>query len=269
MIKKFIILFLTIFILAACGQQNSDGYVKEPLETKHSDEEKNMEEERKEAEKEEVNFSNFIPATVVRVIDGDTLIVNLENGREERVRMLLIDTPETVHPDKPEQPFGREASNFSKEIMPEGSRVHLELDVGERDKYGRILAYVWVGDQMVNEMLLERGLARVAYVYAPNTKHVDRFYEIQKEAQRKGIGIWSIENYATEEGFQDVGNESTKTSAGQTSKCENPLIKGNINSRGERIYHVPGGQFYEQTIAEEMFCTEEEAVAAGYRKSKR
>lgn len=115
---------------------------------------------------------------------------------------------------------------------------------------------------MFNEMLLEKGLARVA-VFPPDVKYVDRFREIEKEAQQKGIGIWSVENYADEE------NQTMSDSTLNSSNCEDPKIKGNINSKGEKIYHVPGGQFYDVTIPEEMFCTEKEAVEAGYRKSKR
>jgi len=202
-----------------------------------------------------------IPAHVVRVVDGDTFEAIID-GREETVRLILVDTPETVHPSKPVEPFGPEASQYAKETL-EGKDVRLELDVSERDQYGRVLAYVWIGDRMFNEMLLEKGLARVA-VFPPNVKYVDRFREIEKEAKRKGIGIWSVENYAVEE--EKSRSEEVAASPG---RCADPKIKGNINSKGEKIYHVPGGQFYDVTIAEEMFCTEEEAQAAGYRKSKR
>ena len=115
---------------------------------------------------------------------------------------------------------------------------------------------------MFNEMLLEKGLARVA-VYPPDVKYVDRFREIEKEAKRKGVGIWSVENYALEE------SRSEEVASSSPGRCADPKIKGNINSKGEKIYHVPGGQYYDVTVAEEMFCSEEEAQAAGYRKSKR
>ncbi|MCM3237475.1 thermonuclease family protein [Heyndrickxia oleronia] len=141
-----------------------------------------------------------LDATVINVIDGDTVKVNVR-GTEETIRLLLVDTPETVHPTKPVQPFGKEASDFSKSIMPAGKAIKVELDVSERDKYGRLLAYVYVGGKMVNETLLEKGLARVAYVYAPNTRYVDKFREIQSMAQKQAIGIWSIENYVQEDGF--------------------------------------------------------------------
>lgn len=148
---------------------------------------------------EEANNNGRLPATLIEVTDGDTLKVEVE-GREEKVRLLLIDTPETVHPDKEEQPFGKDASNFVKKQVAKG-KIELELDVSERDKYGRLLAYVWINDKMLNEQLLEYGLARVAYIYPPNTKYVDQFEEIQKSAQKEAKGIWSIENYVQEEGF--------------------------------------------------------------------
>jgi micrococcal nuclease len=191
---------------------------------------------------------------VTKVVDGDTIKVRI-NGEEETIRLLLIDTPETVHPHKPVQPFGPEASTFVKKLL-EGKMVRLELGIAERDKYGRLLAYVYTenGD-MVNELLLQEGLARVAYIYQPNTKYVDEFQEIQKIARQLNKGIWSIENYDDDR----IGEELT-------GDC---LIKGNINSKGEKIYHVPTGTYYERTKAEEMFCSEEEAKKAGYRKAMR
>jgi micrococcal nuclease len=191
---------------------------------------------------------------VTKVVDGDTIKVKI-NGQEETIRLLLIDTPETVHPNKPVQPFGPEASAFVKELL-EDKKVKVELGISERDKYGRLLAYVYTeSGEMVNELLLAEGLARVAYIYEPNTKYIDEFYAIQKKAQKQNVGIWSIENY------DDLDNEQEVT-----GDCD---IKGNINSKGEKIYHLPSGAYYKQTNAEEMFCTEEEAVNAGFRKSKR
>ncbi|MCR8845311.1 thermonuclease family protein [Paenibacillus sp. SC116] len=142
---------------------------------------------------------NRIAAKVTRVIDGDTIEVSFD-GKTEDVRLLLVDTPETKHRGKPVQPFGAETSAYAKKIL-DGKDIELEIDMSERDKYGRLLAYVWIDDRMFNELLLEKGLARVAYVYAPNVKHVDKFREIQDQARQSELGIWSIENYATDEGF--------------------------------------------------------------------
>lgn len=203
----------------------------------------------------------------MNVVDGDTMDIQFENGKEERVRLVLVDTPETKHPTKPVQPFGPEASAFTKEMLA-GKNVQVELDVQERDQYGRILAYVYIDGKMFNELLLEKGLARVA-VFPPNTRYVDEFYAIQKKAQEAKLGIWSIEDYVTDNGYivqEETGENQSSTNT--NIDCQNP-IKGNINSKGEKIYHVPGGQYYDITKAEELFCTEQEAVNAGYRKSQR
>lgn len=188
---------------------------------------------------------------VTYVVDGDTLDVKLDDGSVERVRLLLIDTPETKHPTIGVEPFGPEASEFTLQL--EGETVELELDAAERDRYGRLLAYVWHEGEMFNEKLLEEGLARVA-VYPPNTRYVDEFREIEDEAKTNEIGIWSKENYQTAE----KNNEP----------LEGCTIKGNINSRGDKIYHTEGSSFYDQTIPEEWFCSEIEAQEAGFRAPK-
>lgn len=210
--------------------------------------------------------SNLLHAEVTKVVDGDTLQVMI-NGKKETIRLLLVDTPETVHPSKPVQPFGPEASNNLKERL-NGEEIQVELGIGERDKYGRLLAYVYHQNQMINKWLLEKGLARVAYVFEPNTKYIDEFYEIQKLAQEEEIGIWSLENYATNEGFQDNWREE------QLNEKENKVstscnIKGNINSKGEKIFHTVESPSYNVTKPEEIFCTEKEAIEAGYRAVKR
>lgn len=233
--------------------------------TKSPNSENNQQEDNKKVMK----------AVVTDNIDGDTIKVKFENNKEETIRLLLIDTPETVHPSKPVEPFGKEASDYAKELMPINKDVEVELDVSERDKYGRLLAYIWVDGKMYNELVIEKGLARVAYVYAPNTKYVDLLREKQSIAQQQAIGIWSIENYATDSGFntEAASNEKQNEVIAPTTKPSKEnnacTIKGNINSKGEKIYHVEGGQFYEKTDAEEMFCSEKEAENAGFRKSKR
>jgi micrococcal nuclease len=147
----------------------------------------------------------LLDAKVTRVVDGDTMKLTID-GKKETVRLLLVDTPESVNPNIPEpQPFAIEASNFAKKMLT-NKDVQIELDVSERDKYGRLLCYLYIDGKMFNEILLEQGYARVAYVFAPNTKYVDQFRAIQDKAREKEIGIWSIENYA-----QDYGFKVTKT----------------------------------------------------------
>ncbi|WP_391119178.1 thermonuclease family protein [Psychrobacillus sp. L3] len=214
-------------------------------------------------------------AVVTRVVDGDTIKVKV-NGKEETVRLILVDTPETKHPKLGVQPFGPEASSFTKNTLT-GEEIELEKDVSERDRYGRLLRYVWIDGKLFNETLIEKGLARVA-VFQPDVKYIDQFRELQQKAQKQRIGIWSIENYAQEDGYH---TEEKKSEPAETPKTqpkpkqeEKPTsgscnIKGNISSSGEKIFHVLGGQFYDITEPEAMFCSKAAALAAGYRASKR
>ena len=104
--------------------------------------------------------------TVIRVIDGDTLKINY-NGKEESVRLIGVDTPESVHPDAEKNTeIGKKASEFSKNYL-EGKEITLEFDIQERDKYGRLLAYVYLNGIMYNKTLLEEGYAKIA-TYPPN-----------------------------------------------------------------------------------------------------
>jgi len=128
--------------------------------------------------------------SVVRVIDGDTIVVNKE-GINESVRLIGIDTPETVHPSKPVQCFGEEASRKTKEWL-EGSQVILEIDEGEgeRDKYRRLLAYVYRDDGLfVNLELIKQGYA-YEYTYATPYQYQAEFKAAQAEAQTAGNGLW-------------------------------------------------------------------------------
>ena len=121
-----------------------------------------------------------------RVVDGDTLL--LRDGR--RVRLMGVDTPETVKEDTPVQPWGPEATQFTREFTA-GGNLRLQFDRERLDQYGRYLAYVWVGDRMLNEELLRAGLARwePGYHYSPAMK--TRFRKAQREAQEAHRGIWS------------------------------------------------------------------------------
>src|SRR5699024_1265015 len=145
-----------------------------------------------ELEKDEV--------TVNYVVDGDTVNVTLPNGSKESVRLLLIDTPESKHPNKPKQPYGEEASEFAKETLSEGQTVTLEKGDPERDKYDRLLGYIWIDDNTnFNQLMIEEGFARVAYIQEPNTKYLEQFKEAEKQAENEGRNIWSIEGYAENE----------------------------------------------------------------------
>jgi len=198
------------------------------------------------SQKKQPASSQFQTFLVTRVIDGDT--IEIEGG--EKVRYIGIDTPETVDPRKPVQFFGKEAAEKNHHLV-EGKRVGLQKDISETDKYGRLLRYVWLGESMINLVLVKEGYARVS-TYPPDVKYQALFIDAEREAREKGLGLW---------GNSIPANQN---------QC---LIKGNISSSGEKIYHLPGGEYYDKTVIDESkgerwFCTEEEAQVAGWRKSK-
>ncbi len=124
---------------------------------------------------------------VVRVVDGDTIHVRI-GDRLEKVRYIGVNTPEVHHPTRGEEPGGRAAAALNRRLVL-GQRVRLELDVQVRDRYGRLLAYVWLGEMMVNAELVRRGYAQVMTV-PPNVRYQALFLQLQREARRAGRGLW-------------------------------------------------------------------------------
>ena len=145
--------------------------------------------------------TNLEKAIVNRVIDGDTIEVEFSGGEIESLRLSLVDPTETVTPDTQEQPFGKEASDYVQKTLIKDTVVEIERGIDERDKYDRLLAYVFKDGKNINKELLSLGLARVAFVYEPNTKYLDEFKKAEQEAKEKELGIWSIDGYVTEKGF--------------------------------------------------------------------
>ncbi len=121
---------------------------------------------------------------VKRVVDGDTILL----ANDERVRYIGINTPETKHPHKPVERFGKEAYEFNKRLV-EKKWVRLEFDIEKRDKYGRLLAYVYLEDIFVNAKLVEEGYAQI-YTFPPNIKHQELFIKLQREARESDRGLW-------------------------------------------------------------------------------
>jgi len=127
----------------------------------------------------------------IRVVDGDTIIVRIEK-KEERVRLIGVDTPETKHPKKPVEYFGKEASAFT-ERMVHGKKVRLEYDQDRRDRYGRLLAYVYLEDgTFLNAEIVRQGYG-FAYTRFP-FKYLDEFREYEKEARENKRGLWLSPN---------------------------------------------------------------------------
>lgn len=210
----------------------------------------------------------FVPATVSRVVDGDTVEVTLSDGTKEKVRLIGMDTPETVHPTKPVQSYGPEASDYTKAQLT-GKEVVLEYDVEERDKYGRLLAYVYLpSGTMFNATLVDEGYAQLA-TFPPNVRYVGLFRTLQTEARTAAVGLWGLDAAPAEPDMDTPPPVAGASFPPDASGNCNGMIKGNHSSSGEWIYHAPGGQFYAATKAEECFTTPEAAQAAGYRASKR
>jgi micrococcal nuclease len=129
--------------------------------------------------------------SVKKVIDGDTIEIE-RYGKAEKVRMIGIDTPETLDPRKPVQCFGKEASDKSKDLLS-GGRVRLEFDpiVGQKDKYNRLLAYVWSNNELVNLKLIKEGYANEYTYRSQSYKYQNEFKNAQIVAKESSIGLWS------------------------------------------------------------------------------
>jgi endonuclease YncB( thermonuclease family) len=129
-------------------------------------------------------------ATVVEVVDGDTLVVDID-GREETIRLIGVDTPETVHPTEPDECFGEQASHHTAALLPPGTELRLTRDVEARDRYDRLLAYVHRADDglFVNLDLVQQGFAD-DYPFPPNTAYQRDFALAASRARAAGLGLW-------------------------------------------------------------------------------
>ncbi len=141
---------------------------------------KKRQEENRQAE------ARGVYALVTKVYDGDTLtiIYTGKAGGKDKVRLIGVDCPELK-----QAPWGKRARDFTRKMVL-GKIVRLETDVRVRDRYGRLLAYVWIGDKMLNEELLREGLA-VLLTIPPDVRYVERFKRTQEEARKKKKGFWA------------------------------------------------------------------------------
>jgi micrococcal nuclease len=198
-------------------------------------------------------------ATVTKITDGDSIEVDVK-GVAFRVRYIGIDAPEMNG-----EPLGEE-SRAANLALAGGKKIVMIRDLSEADRYGRLLRHVFADGIFVNRELVRMGMAH-AGSYPPDVSCFEDFKAAEEEARMEALGIWGLlgsPTYSTREGGNCAGGCATPPAG-----C---VIKGNINSRGEKIYHVPGGKYYEQTViepekGERWFCSEAEASAAGWRRS--
>lgn len=187
-------------------------------------------------------LANFTQAKITSVTDGDTVTAQA-GSKSYKVRLIGVDTPETVHPSKPVSFYGKEASNFTKENLTD-RYVYLEKDVSETDKYYRSLRYVWlnlpenlaypsfedVRDKMFNGILLREGYATLA-TFPPDVKYLDYFRKIAKTASLKEIGLY---NEAEREKFDSNNKSSLEITENKTtSQKEN--TKDTSRNKGKYV----------------------------------
>lgn len=184
-----VVLITTLILIT-----NKEGNKQKKSENTKEVEKQYKEENQKEKEQnnvvsEEVKSNSKIKdLSVKRVVDGDTVVLE-KNGYEYKVRLIGVDTPESVHLDKNKNTKeGKIASDFTKERLT-GKKVDIEFDVKPQDKYGRYLVYLYVDGISYNEVLLEEGMARVMMI-SPNVKNKELYAQIEKRAKDKKIGIW-------------------------------------------------------------------------------
>ena len=162
----------------------------------------------------EVKFSDCV--------DGDTAKF-IYKDKEITARFLAIDTPETVHPTKEEEKYGKEASDYTCRKIKEANKITLEFDEesDEKDKYGRYLVWVFVDDNLLQEKLVSKGLASVAYLYG-DYKYTDKLEKAEQLAEDSKLGIWDIDqNKQTEEETKD--NENENKNIKETEKNTNKI----------------------------------------------
>ncbi len=200
---------------------------------------------------------------VTKVIDGDSIEVEM-GGVGFQVRYVGIDAPEMTG-----EPLAEEAWAANRSIV-EGRQIVLIRDLAEADRYGRLLRYVFVDGVFANREMVRLGMAW-ARSYPPNSACDAELQSAEEEARQASLGVWEIRSPS---GTQTPGLEA---GGGCLGVCVTPpagcVIKGNINLEGAKIYHVPEGRYYagtriEPERGEHWFCSEEEAVAAGWRRSK-
>ena len=215
--------------------------------------------------------------TVLSVTDGDTIRIDYD-GTNTPLRIIGIDTPETVDGRTTVQCFGQEASNYLKSKLT-GKKVSIESDPtqSDRDKYNRLLRYVYLDGKDIGLDIITNGYGHEYTYNVPYNKQA-QYKTAESTAEQNNLGLWAptaCNNVTSPSSTPsptatEPAPVTTAPAPVQTTNCN---IKGNISNKGEKIYHVPGQQYYDVTKiteskGERYFCSEAEAQAAGWRRSK-
>lgn len=251
--------------------------------------------------------NTFEEAKVLRVVDGDTIEIDRGRGKE-KVRFVLVNTPETVHPKKGAEFYGKEASNFTKSQLT-GKTVYLQKDTSDTDRYGRLLRYIWIerpsSDNPSNEeikskcfnaILLAGGYANLS-TFPPDVKYVDLFRQIERQARDANVGLWN-QPFEIDNGNKN-SNKTSNNSSNKSSNASNNVVKKTQNkpvqttgqtisanpkdkaykyangmiiaNKNSGIYHVSSGRDYKKVSVKNaiLFNTEQEAQSAGFRRAEK
>ncbi|WP_079477000.1 thermonuclease family protein [Marinococcus halophilus] len=208
-------------------EENQKDQSSEAQNTSNSEDNEQSSEQSNEADANSEKKTDNTNASVTNVVDGDTIDVNYKDT-EERVRLILVDTPETKHPNKGVQPYGPEASEYTTETL-DGEKVRLEIGEEKRDQYDRLLAYVYIDGENFNETLLRDGYARLS-VYPPNTKYQNSFEDAQSKAQAEDLRIWSEDNYVTDEGFRTTSSSEEQSEEDSSSNEESSDSSSSVST---------------------------------------
>ena len=209
-----------------------------------------------------------VKATVERVVDGDTMKLKLDKTKEVvTLRLLLVDTPESVKKGVDPQPYSIEASNFAKNTLKAGDTVYIEYDEGDKtDKYDRHLGYLWYYSndnsnwQMFNETLISQGYARVGYIYSQK-RHLDEYYKAQDYAKSNKLNIWSVDGYVTDRGYDVDAYNSNKNTSSNSSSSSSNIVYANGGSSSSNKYHSTKDA---HNMKGAVKMTEKEAKSKGY-----
>jgi micrococcal nuclease len=231
---------------------------------------------------------------VVRVVDGDTIAVRIDDKKVLTVRYIGINTRDTRMPADGIIAGPAEAAEFNRALVL-GQTVRLELDAQERDAQGRTLAYVYVGDLMVNAEMVANGYAAVA-ITQPNVTHEEMLQQLQRQARLLKVGRWRDSPYISREPARRPiasPSQSASAGAGASRPVQTPRIYGTADRPGaephdtwtcpishpvkgalvsgskERVYHMPGGEGYAKTQPDRCYANAEEAREDGGHRAQR
>jgi len=206
---------------------------------------------------------------VIRVVDGDTIVVDYK-GKYEKVRLLCVNTPESVHPDKKQNTFmGKVASDYTQEML-EGKHIDLEFEGPRRGNYGRLLAYVFVDGKNFNLELVETGLSPYYTKYGLSQKYDKEFRDAERYARDHKLNIW--ENYELTQKYLRLKSKwgQQKTQVRAPPAITQPSDWNYVASRNSKVFHRPDCVYVKRILLKNLirFSTREEAISSGRRPCK-